>query len=220
MPERKDDTDLPAATEAGGESRADKPGVKVKDRRHWAREKDAAAEEGEAEPTSTLPTVVDEFRKRAEAAEAKLQEYIAAFKQAQAEQEEFRARLSRDVDRRVDLKFGNLVADLLDAVDDLDLALAHVEGVPQAAPIAQGVSLARDRFLTTLQRHGVVRMQLDGEPFDPNLAEAVRVDEVDSAERNGKVTETVRVGYALGDRVVRAARVAVGRLAGNRGGSR
>jgi molecular chaperone GrpE len=72
--------------------------------------------------------------------------------------------------------------------------------------------LARDRFLATLERHGVTRLSLDGEEYDPNLAEAMRVDAVDDPERSGKVTETLRPGYRLGDRVVRPAQVAVGRL--------
>ena len=47
--------------------------------------------------------------------------------------------------------------------------------------------------------------------FDPNEAEAVRVDPVDDPERDGCVTETLRPGYRMGDLVIRPARVAVGR---------
>ena len=75
----------------------------------------------------------------------------------------------------------------------------------------EGVALARDRFLASLDRHGVEKVDPAGEEFDPNTSEAVRVDPVDEAERDGTVTETLRPGYRLGEHVVRPARVAVGR---------
>lgn len=206
MPERDETTEL-------GGAQADDEGAespfKVQDRRHWARE-DRGDEEPEETP-STRPTFVEEYEERARAAEARLQEYIAAFKEAQAEHDAFRERIGKDVDRRVALQFAELISELLLSVDDLELALEHVEQVPEAKPLAEGVALARDRFLASLERHGVEKFDPTGEEFDPNISEAVRVDPVDEVERDGKVTETVRPGYRLGDHVVRPARVAVGR---------
>ncbi|HET9298983.1 MAG TPA: nucleotide exchange factor GrpE, partial [Candidatus Polarisedimenticolaceae bacterium] len=86
-----------------------------------------------------------------------------------------------------------------------------VAGVPDAEPLARGVSLSVQRFLQILERHGVVRIAPDGEPFDPAVAEAVRVDPVTDPELDGVVTETMRPGYRLGDQLVRPAAVAVGR---------
>jgi molecular chaperone GrpE len=183
--------------------------VKVEDRRHWA--KGESEGEGEAEAPSTHPTIVDQFKKRADDAEKKLLEYISAFKAAQADQDRFRERLQADVERKVELRFGALVTDLLDSLDDLDLALTHVQGVKEAAPLAKGVSLARDRFLSALERSGVERLDLEGEEFDPNLAEAVGV-EPSGPEGDRKVVRIVRPGYRMGERVVRPARVIVGRL--------
>jgi len=199
---------------AGGEETAagTTEEYQVSDRRHWA---DTSRVDEDAEPsTPKQPTLLDEYRSRAEAAERQLQEYIEAFKRFKADHEEFRDRLSRDVDRKVDLKFGELIGELLESVDDLELALEHASQVPQAEPLARGVELARRRFLATLERHGVTQFSLDGEEFDPNEAEAVRIDPVGSADQNETVTETVRPGYRLGDRVIRAARVAVGRHGG------
>jgi len=186
---------------------------RVEDRRHWARadsDEDAASSGPEAEPAR--PTIVDEYRRRAEQAEAKLHEYIEAYKGFKDEQDRVRERLHRDVQRKVHLEFGGLVGELLETVDDLDLALAHAAGVPGAEALAQGVSIARDRFLAALERRGISPVTLDGETFDPNEAEAIRLDPVDDPARDGTVTETVRPGYRLGDLMIRPARVAVGRL--------
>jgi molecular chaperone GrpE len=103
------------------------------------------------------------------------------------------------------------VTELLETVDDLDLALEHARSVPGAEALVRGVELARKRFLDALATSGVERFGEVGVPFDPNEAEALRVDPVPAAERDGTVTEVLRPGYRLGGRVLRAARVAVGR---------
>jgi molecular chaperone GrpE (heat shock protein) len=187
---------------------------KVEDRRHWAAEAEPPEEAEEKAVEVKQPTLLDEYRQRAEAAERKLQEYIEAFKRFKDEQEEYRLRLSRDVDRRVDLKFGEMVGELLESMDNLDLALSHVHDVPEAEPLAEGVGMAQRRFLNTLEQHGIEKISPEGEMFDPNESEAVRVDSLDSPDDNGKVTETLRPGYRLGERVIRPARVAVGRFTG------
>jgi molecular chaperone GrpE (heat shock protein) len=119
--------------------------------------------------------------------------------------------MSRDVDRRVELQFGGLVEELLDAMDNLDLALEHVNEVPEAEPLARGVELARKRFLEALERHGVEQVDPEGDEFDPNEAEAMQVEPVSEPEMSGRVTRVLRPGYRLGERVIRPARVAVGR---------
>lgn len=186
--------------------------VKVEDRRHWAR----AVSEDEteaAEATGTPPPDPEReaLRARAEAAEAKLRDYAEAFRTWKEEQEQFRARLERDLDAKVALRFGDLVAELVDTVDDLDLALSHA--ADRDDPLADGIAIARDRFLAILSRHGVERLELDGDEFDPNVAEAVAVEPVDDPSASGKVLRTVRSGYRLGERVIREARVVVGRVA-------
>jgi len=182
---------------------------KVDDRRHWKQEGEDGAEDlSEAAPVR--PTIIEEYRTRAEQAEQKLLEYIDAFKQFRKEQEDVRVRLNRDVQRKVELQFGELVGELLNSIDDLDLALAHIGDGEGAQNLARGVQMVRNQFIETLERHGVERMEPDGEEFDPNTAEAIRVDSVD-ADQDGKITQTLRPGYRLGERIIRAAQVAVGR---------
>src|SRR5262245_58846274 len=181
--------------ESGDEGRA----LRVEDRRHWARgasDDDAPetvdpgteAETAEASPPSDVaPSELDALRVRAEAAEQKLGEFQSEYQRWRAEQEQVRLRLERDVERKVALRFGDLVGEVLGVVDDLDLALEHVHGVEEAEPLAKGVAIARDRFLQTIARLGVDRLDLDGSEFDPKLAEAVAVVAAESADAHGKV---------------------------------
>ena len=199
--DKQDRTDTPVAEDS----------FKVEDRRHWVVEDDAEQAQAASEPAR--PTILDEYRLRAEEAERKLQEYIEAFKTFKQEHESFRERMQRDVNRRVELQFGELVRTLLESLDNLDLAMSHARDLPEAAPLIKGLTLARDRFLASLEQQGVERVTPEASPFDPNEAEAVRVDPVDARERDGEVTETLRPGYRLGSLVIRPARVAVGRYA-------
>lgn len=189
--------------------------IKVEDKRHWAR---PAEDEDDADPTAEpAPRLVDAqeleaMRERAEGAERKLREVQEAFLSGRSELDRTRERLERDVDRKVDLRFGSLVADLLESADDLDLAIEAGSSVPAAAAVVDGVAIARDRFLAALARAGVERVDPSGAPFDPNVAEAVSVQPVDDPALAGTVVQVLRAGYRLGDRVIRPARVVVGRL--------
>ncbi len=213
MPDHDRDREVPPPEENEPGNRRN---VRVDDRRHWARqdleEEPDQPEEGSGERRSSTspPTLIDEYRGRAEAAERRLQEYIGAMRQYQDEQEQFRTRLNRDVDRRVELRFGEIVSELLEVFDDLDRALTHARDVPEAVPLAEGIDLAQGRFLAALERNGIESIDPQGRPFDPNEAEAVRVDRV-SEDLDGIVTETLRPGFRLGTHLVRPARVAVGR---------
>jgi molecular chaperone GrpE len=204
-----DGNDLPdssSASESGNGEQEDSE-FRFEDRRRWAHPEEEPADE----VAPRAPSLIEEYRERTEAAERKLQEYIEAFKGFKKEQDEFRSRLSRDVERRVDLQFGGLVEELLEAMDNLDLALEHVNEVPEAEALARGVELARKRFLEALERLGVEKIDPEGDEFDPNEAEAMRVDPVPDPEMSGRVTNVLRPGYRLRDRVIRPARVAVGR---------
>src|SRR5262252_6426085 len=115
--------------------------IKVEDKRHWAREEGDAPEEG-AEPApgarggavETIEAVeLAALRARAEAAERKLREVQETFLAARSDLERTRERLERDLDRKVVLRFGDLVAGLLESVDDLDRAIEAGAAVPGAA---------------------------------------------------------------------------------------
>lgn len=195
--------------------------IKVRDRRFSARRDsgdspDAADVEdrGDAAPQTPAidPAAFEALKARADGAERKLREIQAAFVAAKTELDATRARLERDLDRRVEIKFADLVADLLDSADDLDRAIEHGRSIEAAAPVVAGVVLARDRFLAALGKAGLERIDPVGQPYDPNVAEAAGLVPVSDPEAHDTVVTLERAGYKLGDRVVRPARVVVGRL--------
>jgi molecular chaperone GrpE len=171
-----------------------------------------SVEGGEPQAPAIDPEEFEALRVRAEGAERKLREIQATFLAAKAELDATRARLERDLARKVEIKFADLVADLLESADDLDRAIEHGSTADAAAPMVQGVALARERFLSSLVRAGLQRIDPVGQPYDPNVAEAAGVVPVDDPEAHDTVVRLERVGYKLGGRVIRPARVLVGQL--------
>ena len=215
--------------------------VKVVDRRPWTLRRAAGESQGEEEAAGVdmavkeapradeeaaphaaeerrLPSYVQELHDRTEQAERRAQEVLAAYRQSQLEQDEFRKRLARDVERRADAEVANSLQALLDVADDLERALRHADEAltggesPAFQGLLEGVRLVRDRFLSVLRERGVERLEVAGDRFDPEKAEAVRTVEVKDETRDGIVLEEIQPGYLYKGHLLRPARVAVGRL--------
>jgi len=130
-------------------------------------------------------------------------EYRERAARAEAELVNFRTRVERDRAANREAVIAEVVRTLLPAIDDLDRADAHgdlLEGSPLAL-VAQKLQAGFDRY-------GLRRIGEKGEPFDPKLHEAlVQLPSPDVTEQT--VADVIEPGYALGDRLIRAAKVAV-----------
>ncbi len=107
-----------------------------------------------------------------------------------------------------------LLVHLLPIVDELDLAVSHLEknGVGSDENVAdswvEGVRLIQRKLAVFLESEGVTRIVSLGEPFNPELHEAVGIAQVGDAD-SGSIVEVLRQGYLLHDRVVQVAQVVV-----------
>jgi len=105
----------------------------------------------------------------------------------------------------------NLVKDLLGSVDNLERAVAHAQSREDGGDfesMLQGVELVQRELVGALSKHGVERIDADGEPFDPTEHEAMAQKEDDSIPAH-TVIEVYQAGYKLRDRLLRPARVVV-----------
>lgn len=187
--------------------------VKVIDRRWWANQ-DAKASPSETAASSSLkPTYVEELERQVAEKDRQLQESIGKYRQASNEFEEARLRLRREISKDVERGRREILADLLEVLDNLDRALdATRAGAPPEA-LREGVELVRRQFLTKLEGLGVRRIEAEGQPFDPTLHEAVSAVPVAGVDQDGQVLGVVRHGYRIHDDVLRPAAVAVGTVA-------
>lgn len=170
------------------------------------------SESTEAAEESRYPTFVEELKARAEKAEQQAREISAAYRRIDEERDAFRERLSRDLERRVDVARAELMRKMLGVADDLDRAIAHARDTQEPSPMLEGVVLIRDRLMQALASEGVEAFSTVGEPFDPNVAEAMVVEPTEDAESDNRVMEELQQGYMIKGTLLRPARVRVARL--------
>jgi len=191
--------------------------LRVTDRRRISLDDDGAERVNtENEQPNLKPTYVEELEARTKAAEKQVLEVQARFdqlrQQLQRETDETRQRLNRSADERAAGEKGKFIASLLPAFDDLNRAIDAVsENAPREA-ILEGIRSIAGSFESALTGAGVEAIVSVGEPFNPELHEAVDTEETD-AEMDGKVIAEYSRGFRMGDRLLRPARVKVGRAA-------
>ena len=128
---------------------------------------------------------------------------------AQAELENVRRRLERDLQNAHKYALEHFVSELLPVKDSLELGLAaSAEKGASAASIAEGVELTVRMLEQAMDKFGVTIVDPAGEPFDPEFHQAITMQESDTAE-SGTVLTVVQKGYLLNERLVRPAMVIV-----------
>ena len=165
------------------------------------------------EPPSLRPSYVEELETRTKAAEQKTQEVQARFeqlrKQLQSETDGTRQRLNRAAEERAQGEKANFIAALLPVLDNLQRATEAAETGGSSEVITEGIRRTASSFENALAAAGVESIDAVGQPFDPELHEAVDTVEVEP-EDEGKVVAEYARGYKIGDRLLRPARVKVG----------
>jgi molecular chaperone GrpE len=125
---------------------------------------------------------------------------------ARADLDNVRKRHATELSRELEAERARVAAALLPVLDNLELALAHAGGDPEA--ILQGVRAIRDQAVQTLAALGYPRDDETGVPFDPRRHEVVAVVDDEQAEPN-TVTRVLRPGYGTSGRELRPAAVTV-----------
>lgn len=151
---------------------------------------------------------------RREAAEAKLVGVQSKFEEAknnlERETAEMRSRLKKTLEDRAKQSHIDFLATLLPVLDNLNRAIEASEQDPSLDNLRDGVKGTARSFEQALMSVGVEAVPSVGSQFDPELHEAIDVAEVDS-DQDGAITAEYSRGYKLGDRLLRPARVQVGR---------
>ena len=142
--------------------------------------------------------------------EAEIEKYKDVALRAEAEMQNLRRRAERDV--RNAHKFGaeRLLQNLLPVLDSLEKAIETSEAAGQAEddPQLEGIKLCSKLFIDVLTKEGIEALDPQGEPFDPNLHEALSMIENPDLEPNSVMT-VIQKGYRLNERLVRPAKVMV-----------
>lgn len=154
----------------------------------------------------TIPLVVptsDVEALRAAVAEAEKRTLLA-----QADLENFRRRKTREVQDQLRFASMPLMTEILEAADNLNRAVDTHESNASAESLLAGVKMVAEQIATIMESHGCKKIASVGEPFDPNLHQAVQMQASDDFDANIVIQE-LRTGYQLHDRVIRPAQVFV-----------
>lgn len=103
------------------------------------------------------------------------------------------------------------ISNLLPVLDDFDRAKLSAEDDGTEEVFSEGVTLVYNKLHSTLSNMGVTAMESTGEVFDPELHEAVTEIPAPDESMKGKIVDTVLTGYYLNDKIIRHAKVVVGK---------
>ncbi len=206
----------------------DEPELRVTDKRRFTSEGEIIPIENDQGAQEEAPVVSSEVEslqarlkeseeKRIEA-ERQVRDFADRFRHAQAqlraETDEQRARLQRTFDQKLEAARGDIVSGLLDTLDNLRRAIAAAEKSDiehsDFASLLEGVRATAGMFEARMQSLGLSAVPAVGEKFNPEIHEAVEIVPV-SKDKDNRVIEELQAGYKFGDRLLRPARVRVGR---------
>jgi len=159
----------------------------------------------DAEPDAGEVPELDEATVLSIALEATRRErdqYLDALRRLKAEFENSRKRQERERIRILSLASERLVQELLPVLDNLDRALEA------PGDIREGVQATRDQLAEVLGEEGLLPVASDGQPFDPNVHEAV-MGQVSEEHEEGTIIQTFQRGYVLNGKPIRPAKVVV-----------
>jgi molecular chaperone GrpE len=145
--------------------------------------------------------VSESTQQTTEELEARCEQLEDRYKRALADLDNYRKRVARDIERRLEEGTDALLRDWLELVDSVDRA---------ARSDSETFAPLRDQIEAILAREGIARVGAEGEHFDPERHEAVGVRETDEAP-DRTIVEVPRSGFARGPRVLRPAQVVVAR---------
>ncbi len=202
--------------------------VHVTDRRRFTPDGDPVAEEPAADDvnsSSVADQAVEELQMKLKEAEEKrieaerqVKDFAERFRHAQtqlkSETEEQRARMQRTFEQKLEAARGEIVAGLLDTLDNLKRAVSAAEksehNEADFSALLEGVRVTAGLFESRMQNMGLKPIVSIGQEFDPEVHEAVEIVPV-SEDQDNIVIDEYQTGYRFGEKLLRPARVRVGR---------
>ena len=148
-----------------------------------------------------MAAALDEAKKKLQESEDRVLRLAADF-------ENSKKRLERE--RETSLKYAeeNILKELLPGIDNIERAMDQGKEANNMESLLEGVELTRNGLLATLEKYGVKAIDSTGQPFDPNIHEALAMEESDEIEPN-MVLREFQKGYFYKDRLLRPSKVIV-----------
>jgi molecular chaperone GrpE len=160
-----------------------------------------------------LEKKIADLEEQLEKLSAEKQEVFEQLQRVSADYANFQKRAPKQIADSVAYEKKTILRSLLPSIDNFDHALSHASSTSNGEMdnIIKGIQLVFDHMLDALKAHGVHRIDALGQPFDPNLHEAMmRRSEPDKEDNT--VLEVYQAGYMMGEQVLRPSKVIVNKI--------
>lgn len=141
--------------------------------------------------------------------EAELQEQKEKYLRLYADFDNYKRRTAKEKIELVQTAGKEVIQSMLEVMDDMERALKQMAGTDEVNIVKEGVLLVFHKLKNTLQAKGLKEMESIGKDFNPDMHEAIT--EIPSPGNEGKVIDQVEKGYYLNDKIIRFAKVVVGK---------
>lgn len=162
-----------------------------------------------------LEKKVEELQQQAETLAGEKQEVFEQLQRISADYANFQKRTPKQIADSVAYEKKAILRSLLPSLDNLEHALTHAAtaggGGESMENIIKGIELVFDHMLDALKSHGVHRIEALGQPFNPNLHEAM-MQRTEPDKADNSVLEVYQAGYLMGEQVLRPSKVIVNKL--------
>mgnify|MGYP000725292065 FL=1 len=186
----------------------DEPEINIVDRRSSILDEEKIEEAIE----ERLPTYVERLKQESEEKDKRLREYIAAYKEKSGEDDEFRKRLEKDNDVRLDQFKANLFSRLIPILDNLNRAIQATSSNKDFEVLHQGMEMVAKQFARELKNNEVQKIDTQNRKFNPQTDEVVMTEETTDPEQDNTIVEELEPGYIFKDKLIKAAKVKVAHL--------
>lgn len=139
---------------------------------------------------------------------SKQEDYQALYLRAMADLENFRKRVSKDKQDLIKMANATIFEALLPVIDNMKLGLQAAQTHSEGAEITKGFDMVLEQFKQVLEENGLKEIASENGLFDPNLHESISYQASDTIPED-HIIQTIRTGYTLNDRLIRAANVIV-----------
>jgi len=194
------------------QNQTEKPKINVVDRRHWVNEDDDASATNEKDLDERLPSFVEKLKIEAEEKDARLKEYINAYKEKNTQTDELRIRLQRENETRLDQFKANLFVQLVPILDNLRRAEDSAKTSSDFESLKQGINLVINQFVRELKNNDVQVIETEGKKFDPKIHEAFLITDTEDPEQDNLIQQELEQGYLFKEKLIKAAKVKVAKL--------
>jgi molecular chaperone GrpE len=165
----------------------------------------------EESPAETQPNNPPEDESALEHLKSELEEAKDKYLRKVAEFENFKRRNAKERIELIQTAGKEVISEMLDVLDDCDRAQKQMETSEDLQEIKEGVLLVFNKFRNILQARGLKPMETINKEFDPDVHDAITEIPASSPELTGKVLDEVMKGYYLNDKIIRHAKVVVGK---------